>query len=410
MRSFVYRAIDAHGRPQHGVIEAASEQDVLAQLRAKQIHPVSVSSSATTRTPPHQALAKTVGGHARGAVKPRDVESLLRQLARMVQAGLSIDRALAVLSTGGGSVGIVLLAGEIRGQLRLGRSVHAAFAAFPSLFDPGILALIAAGDGPGKLGMALGEAEKLIVARNQTTTRIRSAMIYPSILAVVALASVLAILLYVIPKFRGLLTMQDDALPFASRIVFALSDVAVGAGPWLLVGLALIVALIIRSAMRGGIEQAFLSLFSFMPGLSNVVADGATSRLLRLLGTQLRSGVPLVDALKVTSDSLGTGPAGAAMNAIRSEVRGGKALSRGMRQAGLFPELALQMLEVGEETGDAGGMLVRAADILDEKTDQDIKRIFIVFEPMLLVVMGLIIGGLLYGLFSAILTLNQSVL
>jgi general secretion pathway protein F len=407
MNSFAYRAIDGQGRQQQGVIAAANEHDAAMQLRARQVHPIAITSAAKTALPQKSGVTKS---HPPRAIKPRDVEAFLRQLARMVQAGLSIDRALAVLSAGAGAPGAAFLAGDIRAQLRLGRSVHVAFASHPTVFDSGILALIAAGDGPGKLGMALSEAEKLITARNQTSNRIRSAMIYPAILAVVALASVLSILLFVIPKFRGLMSMQDDALPFASRIVFTLSDLAVGAGPWLMVALFCIGALVVRSAMRGGIEQAFLSLFRFVPRLSNVVADSATSRLLRLLGTQLKSGVPLIHALQVSTESLPSGQASAAMNTVRTDVRGGKPLSHGMRQAGLFPELALQMLEVGEETGDIGGMLVRASDILDEKTDQDIKRIFIVFEPMLLVTMGLIIGGLLYGLFSAILTLNQSVL
>jgi type II secretory pathway component PulF len=407
MQSFAYRAIDREGRQQQGMISAASQQDAMAQLRARQVHPISVMSAAHAA---HPQKSQGANGQAPRAIKPRDVEAFMRQLARMVQAGLSVDRSLAVLSTGTAASGGAFLAADIRAQLRLGRSIHAAFASHSNVFDAGILALIAAGDGPGKLGTALSQAEKLIGSRNQTTNRIRSAMIYPAILAIVALASVLSILLFVIPKFRDLISMQDDALPFASRVVFVLSDLAISAGPWLMVGLLGIGALIIRSAMRGGIEQAFLSFFRFVPGLSNVVADSATSRLLRLLGTQLKSGVPLTHALQVSVDSLPAGPASSAMNAVRTDVRGGKALSSGMRQSALFPELALQMLEVGEETGDIGGMLVQASDILDEKTDQDIKRIFIVFEPMLLVTMGLIIGGLLYGLFSAILTLNQSVL
>jgi type II secretory pathway component PulF len=414
-RLYHYRAVDASGRSLQGHIEAASPADALARLRARAAHPISVEAVADGR---QAAPSRMTPAAARPASKPdgfkplkaRPAELFIRQLSRMLKAGLTLDRTLSILAAREGGDAASALAHDLRARLRSGATVANAFAAHPKSFDRSVLALIGAGDAAGRLPAAFADIEQMLGARGQLTSRLRSAMIYPAILTMVAIGSVLTILLFVIPKFKDLVAGQGDALPFMSRLVFALSDMMVASG-WLIGILgALAVTAMLHAASTGALERRIMDGMSRLPGIGPALRDGSSARMLRLLGTQLGCNVALTEAIASTA-SIASGPRERdALELIRTRVRGGVRLSLAMRESRLFPESAVQLCEVGEETGDAGGMLSRAAELLEEDADRAVKRIFIVFEPMLLVILGLVIGGLLYGLFSAILTLNQAVL
>jgi type II secretory pathway component PulF len=343
-------------------------------------------------------------------MRSAELELLIRQLARMLKAGLTLDRALAILSARDDKNPVTTMALDLRKRLRAGATPGAAFGAHPKSFSRSTLALIAAGDGGGRLAAALGDVEQMIVAKNQMSSRMRSAMIYPGILTTVAIGSVLTILLFVIPKFKDLVMGQWDNLPMMSRAVFWLSDLAVSGGWMMGLALVLLLGFVVRLAMTGALEQGLISAMGKIPGIGPITTMSVSARLLRIIGTQLSCAVPLVDALSSAAAGSENPATHQALERMRGEVRGGMRLSQAMRLSRLFPETALQLAEVGEETGDSGGMIRRAAELIEEDIDRSVKRIFIVFEPMLLVVLGLVIGALLYGLFSAILTLNQSVL
>jgi general secretion pathway protein F len=409
---FTYRALGADGRTLQGQIEALNEADVVAQLRMRSARPIAIMPAAgASLLPVSGKVVRAAAPAAPGqTLKASELELVVRQMARMLKAGLTLDRALSILSarTDGGAVAAV--ASDLRSRLRAGASVAQAFSAHAASFDKSLIALIAAGDGSGRLATAMADIEQMIVARNQMSSRLRSAMIYPGILSAVAIGSVLMILLFVIPKFRDLVSGQGDALPLVSRMVFAVSDLAVSAS-WLVgVLIALFAAVLVRAALSGALERQLIGLMALLPGIGPVTSIAGTARLLRVIGTQLSCGVPVLDALGSAASTMERPDTAMLIEHMRQRVRSGQKLSSAMRESGLFPETTLQLTDVGEETGDIGSMVRQAATLLEEDADRAVKRIFIIFEPMLLVILGLVVGALLYGLFSAILTLNQAVL
>lgn len=398
-------SLDAAGKRQSLIVEASSPADAAARLRATNVHPLRIElmdgriSTTTGLAPPVAESAITLS--------PQQQEVLLRQLARMTGAGLRLERALAVIAEGDPSPRARALASDLRQRVRSGAPPAAAFEAHPHLFGSDIVALLRAAEVSGQFAAALGEAERLVAARNAIRSRIISALVYPAILGIVALGSLLTILLLVIPRFRDLVMVQGASLPLAAQIVFALSDLVVAQG-WLLALLAGAgLAGLAVAHQRGTLGRLGMAFASMLPGVGTLIASAAEARVLRVLGTLLGRKVGLVAALGLATEG-SDDRLSAALAAVRDRVKAGGAFSEAVAQEGAFGPLVVQFARVGEETGDLGAMLLKSAEMIEERLDREIKRFFILLEPSLLVVIGLLTGGLLYGLFSAILTLNQA--
>jgi type II secretory pathway component PulF len=342
-------------------------------------------------------------------LSPRELELLFGQLSTMVNAGVMLERALKTIEQSAQGTKRAQVAGRLAARMRQGLSPGRAFAEDTVNFDPSLIALIRSSELTGDIGPVLAEIERLIVARNQLRTKIQTALIYPAILSVVALASVLTILLLVIPQFSGLVASHKNELPVAARVVFWLSA-TVQQFAWpvaaAMVACCLLITRAVRARGAGAIISAAMALF---PGGRAVAANVEAAQFLRLLGTLLTRNVRLMPALDVATNVIGDGPLARSVMAMRERLKMGIPLAAALEETGQFPALAVQLAKVGEETGQSGPMLTRAARMLDDDTERLSKLFIIWFEPMLLAAIGIIIGGLLYGLFSAILSINTLV-
>jgi general secretion pathway protein F len=339
----------------------------------------------------------------------RDLELLFGQLANMVNAGLMLERALKAIEHSAPESPRALVADRLVTRMRQGLSPARAFGEDTANFDASIVALIRSSELTGDIGPVLAEIERVLCARNQLRGKIQTALVYPAILAIVALGSVLTILLVVIPQFSGLVRTHIDQLPTAARIVFWLSDTVRDLALPICGVAALVVALIVRAIRRHGAAPIALRMVQAFPGGRAVSAKVETAAFLRLLGTLLSRNVRLMPALDVAGRVVGEGSLANALEEMRARLKSGLSLANALAQSEQFPPIAVQLARVGEETGNLGPMLTKAAAMLEEDVERLSKLFIIWFEPMLLGGIGILIGGLLYGLFSAILAINTLV-
>lgn len=337
----------------------------------------------------------------------RDVEVLLGQLARMVSAEIPLDRALVTIAQGAPGTPRATVAAGIAARMRAGHPPSRAFAAAGSAFDASALALLKSGELTGDLGVALTEIERLALARNGLRSKVAMALVYPAILALVAFGSVLTILLVVIPQFEQLVAAHLDKLPASARLVFALSEgtrqLALPLGAAVLVAMVVLV----HKSRRGGLEHALIALLRLTGPGAAIVSAAQSAALFRLLGTLLTRQVQLMPALDVSRQTLSDPVLVEAAVFVREQLKSGARLSDALRASGAFPAVTVELARAGEETGALGPMLMRAAQMLEDDLERTTKLFVIWFEPILLLIIGGIIGGLLYGLFSAILSINS---
>jgi general secretion pathway protein F len=334
---------------------------------------------------------------------------MVRQLAKMVGAGLSLEKSLVVVARGEPGSPLSRSAERMIGELRSGASPAEAFATEPA-FDRSLIAIVRSGEVSGDLADAFRTLERLVVTRNGLRSKVRSGLVYPAVLSVVALGSVLTILLFVIPKFEPLVASTFDTLPLQARLVFGLSSLVQSFGTVMLALLAVLALMIVRAARMGRLEAHVMAVARHLPGIGGILASSQSSRICRLIGTLAERNVHLVTAVTVTADALEDSDQRRRLFEVRDRIKSGETLAKALGRSRLVPPLVVQLVEVGEETGDVGGMLQRSADLIEESVEGQVKRFLILFEPILLAGIGVLIGGLLYGLFSAILSVNSSIL
>jgi general secretion pathway protein F len=392
---YQYRFIDGTGNERLDAVDASSRSEALHKIKRMGRIAVSVSEPGAT------------DGQRNGKISAQIVAVFAGQLSRLLESRVPIERALAIVAQDG-KVGAA--ANAIRSRLLAGLPPSAACSASPELFDAPSIALVRAGESSGDLAGAFAEIERLATKSGAIRDKIRSAMIYPAILAVVAMAAVLLILLHVIPQFESLMADHAGPLPLASRLVFGLSA-TLRSVDWL-IGAALVAAALVavRAYKSGRLEAGALALFAKAPVLSAAQADIEPARAARLIGVLVSRSVPLLTAVEIARSAAEDPSMRTSLNSVRSKLQEGGSLHAAIRASEKFPRLLADLVQVGEETGGLGPMLVKAADILDERIDRTLQRFLILFQPMLLVVIGLLIGGLLYGLFSAILSVNQTII
>ena len=337
----------------------------------------------------------------------KELELLLRQLSKMLGAKLSLEKALGIIASGDLDLQRTIVSKELLDQLRQGKSFSDIFANFLTQENIMLASLLKSGEMSGNLAQAVAEMEKLVVSRNKTIHKIQSSMVYPAILSAISFMSLIIILFYVIPQFSSLLDQNQNTLPAAAKVVFWLSD-SIREWGWLVFSLFLIIVYKAYNTIRsGGLFNLVNKAFGIMPGFTELPDKIQINMICKLMGTLLSNGVKILNALEVTRDAMSDEAFYEALDEIIDAVKSGASAEIAFSDTDLFPVTFLQMIRIGEESGDLGSMFSRSSDILEEEIDSKIKRFLILFEPLILLGIGLMIGGLLYGLFSAILSVNS---
>jgi general secretion pathway protein F len=404
MPSFRWSSVTAGGEVISGVSEAADQAAIVERLQRQ--GQIVLSAEPADRRSLLAGLLHTELGLRRG-VDRTTLAEVTRELAIMLTAGQDLNRALRfVVDSTGNSRARALLA-EVHDKVRAGRSLATSIATYPQTFSKLYVGLIRAGEAGGTLAATLDRLAVLLERERSLRANLQAALIYPIILVVAAIGSIVLLLEYVLPQFTPIFEQAGAELPAATRTLIALGTVVGVAGPWLLLGL-LAAGLFLRRALtipvfRIRADRLLLSL----PIVGSLVREVLAARLTRTLGTLLENGVPLILALAIAGEALGNLVATSAVEAAALGAKGGRGLAGPLNDAGLFPRRMIHLLQLGEEAAQLPAMALKAADIHDEQARVMIQRIVALAIPSITIVMGVVVAGIVGSLLTAMLSLND---
>ncbi len=404
MAFFQYRAADQAGKVVEGVIEADAEQSVIQRLREMGCVPLRIAL-------PSERVVGTVRPQlvlpSRRKVSQQQLLQLTRELGTLLGAGLPLDRSLSILGglVEGGELSKILR--SLVEAVRAGKSLAASMAEHPEVFPKIYVNMIRAGEAGGILESVLRYLTEYLESTLALKEEVKSALIYPAILASAAGLSLIVMFVFVIPRFSAIFRDVNKSLPLITKLVLNLSLILSQYG-WIillvLIGIVGAAIFYIRSPEGKG-EWDRLCLRAWLFG--ELVRKFETARFARTLSALMKGGVPLLDALGTVQGVIGNRLLARAISQVQVRVREGKGMARPLSESGLFPPLALNMIAVGEETGKLDGMLAEVANYYDQEVKRTTKRLTSLLEPALILVMGLIVGVVVISMLLAIFSIND---
>ncbi len=397
---FDYSARDAGGGRRKGRISARDSTDAVQRLRAEGLFPIEVSAAASA------VHAGAGPRRAKGRLTRRQRVDLIARLAKLTGSRITPDRALSILGEGGDGA-LPAAAAALRLHMREGGSLLDGLRIHAGLDDAATLALIRGAEVSGELPEALATAAGILEQRLMLVRRIVTGLLYPALLLAVAAISVGLIMVAIIPQFRPLVEDRMDAVPLLGRVVFAVSGALAALWPFLVTLLAAGAAGAWLLHRRGRAAPLAAAAAARLPFVSDVIRRNQITVVLHILGALLRREVVLSEALRVVAETAPDTALRQALTALSGRVDAGEPLSTSFAQANLLPASAVEMLRIGEETGDLAGMAARAADEMREAADRSLERFLALFQPALIIGVGLVVGVSLYALFSAITAVNS---
>ena len=404
MPSFRWSAVNPGGDVVNGLMEAADRAAVVERLQ-RQGQVVLRADPATGRGGWADFLQIELGRN-RGLDKAA-LSEVTRELAIMLGAGQDLDRALRFVVENTRNARARAILGNVRDKVRSGSSLAVALATEPRSFSKLYVGLVRAGEAGGTLPATLDRLAALLERERSLSANLRSALIYPALLIVAAIGSIVLLLDYVLPQFAPIFEQAGAELPAATRALMTVGALVGAAGPWLLVAL-LAGGLIARQLLaQPAYRLKFDRLLLHLPVAGGLLRETLAARLTRTLGSLLQNGVPLIPALGIAKDALGNLAAADAVEAAATGAKGGSGLARPLAAAGLFPARTIHLLQLGEEAAQLSSMALKAADIHDEQARLMMQRLVALAVPMITIAMGLAVAGIVSALLTAMLSLND---
>jgi len=403
MMAFAYTAIDSQGRQATGSVPAPTRAAALEQIAQKGLTPVSVAEEQAASRP-----ARVKPTAVAGRVSQASVEAFSRELANLLAGGVPLSRALHILSREASQAAARRQWAAIHDDVIGGQPLADAMSKWPRSFPPVHVAMVRAGETGGFLDVVLAQIAEFRSRERDLKSKVKGALVYPTVLAVLATGVVVFLLTYFIPRFSGIFTEFGANLPALTSAIVAVSKVVTRYG--LLLVLAGVCGAVLLSrvpkseAGRRLVERTLLRL----PALGNVLARFALVRFCRMLGTLLGAGVSLVTSLKVAREALGNQTLADAVTLSVEEVQRGTSLARSLGSCPrLFPASVTEMVAVAEESGRLDQELVRLAGVYEVELDRQLRLLVALAEPALLFVMAAIVGTIVIGMLLPVFTLQD---
>jgi len=406
MPAFDYVGIDARGKRQKGIIDADSQRHARQLLRDKGWVPAEVE--------PAREKGGQGGGVARlDFLRPglgaQDLALVTRQLATLVQAGLTLDDALRSVSQQSEKPSVQRLLTAVRARVVEGYSLAQSLAEFPNAFPSLYRATVAAGERAGHLDLVLSRLADYTESRHETRRKVQGALIYPAILTVLALLIVVGMLTYVVPDIVKVFDNQGQELPLITRMLIATSDFlrhSIG-----LILLALLAAGVVawRLLQRPEIRYRWHRFILRVPVIGRLTRDAQASRFVSTLGILTRSGVPLVDALRIAGEVVDNLPMREAVTQAADRVTEGGRLAPALEQSRLFPAMMVNMIASGETSGELDDMLARTGQMQERALTGSIATLVGLFEPMMLLAMAGVVLLIVLAIMLPIVQMNNLV-
>ena len=409
MPMFRYKAVNAAGDIAAGEFDAANESEIVDRLRDQGLIPMQVTAAAGDRAAAGQKSAGRRSWFAPRRVTRNHVLAFTAELATLLRAGLPLDRALEILIGLAAAPPVASLLQTVRDSVRGGKSLSQALDMHRDVFSRFYVNIVRAGEAGGSLGVVLTRLADTMERNKELRESVKSALIYPTILIFVAVASVMILLIYVVPQFQQTFAQAGKALPLPTAIV-----IAAGTGLrkywWLLLvvvvgGVWLFRRRLRRPAVRFRWDQRLLR----WPLIGDLVAKVEVARFARTLATLLGNGVTLLTGLSIVKETMSNTVLAQALDGVITRLREGKGFGRPLVETGLYPRLATQMILVGEESGQLEEMLTRVADVYDREVAMAIRRFLAVLEPLLIVGLAVIVICIVLSIWLGIIGMTELV-
>jgi len=399
MPMFEYTARAQTGQIQKGQLDVATKDDVSAHLRKNRLILVSV------REAPKQ-IKLSMGGPR---IKTRDVVIFTRQFATMINAGLPLVQSLNILASQTENKALAEVTRAVVYDVESGNTLADAFSKHPKAFSPLYVNMVAAGEAGGILDTILLRLATFLEKNDALVRKVKGAMIYPGVIMAVAAIAICILLVFVIPTFQTMFASANLELPLPTRIVIGMSHFLIGFWWAILLGAGGIVfgikSYYATPAGRLQIDALLLK----APVLGDVIRKSAVSRFTRTLGTLVSSGVSILEGLEITAKTAGNQVVHNAVMESRQSIAGGETIAAPLEKSKVFPPMVISMIAVGEQTGGLDEMLSKIADFYDEEVDVAVSALLSMMEPMMIVFLGVIVGGMVIAMYLPIFDMMNAV-
>lgn len=396
MATFTYTARAFNGDLRTATIDASSRDDVIAQLRKQRLSVVKIDQDA----------AKKIG---RGSIKTRDVVIFTRQFSTMINSGLPLVQALTILAEQTDNKALAEVTRKVVFDVESGNTVADALSKHPRAFTNLYVNMVAAGEAGGILDTILLRLATFLEKNDALVRKVKGAMIYPAVIMSVAAICVVVLLIFVIPVFAGMFASAGQALPLPTRIVIGASGFL--KSYWWVIGAVIITAgyMLQKYYASSNGKLVIDRLMLRMPVLGDVLRKSAVSRFTRTLGTLISSGVSILEGLEITAKTAGNRVIQDAIMQSRSSIAGGDTIAQPLQKSKVFPPMVISMIAVGEQTGGLDEMLSKIADFYDEEVDAAVSNLLSLLEPIMIVFLGVIVGGMVVAMYLPIFDMVNAV-
>jgi type IV pilus assembly protein PilC len=401
MATYHYEAVDSLGKSVNGRVEADNEQLLITRLHEQNFHVVSIKEAG--------AGVKSSGVAKTGHVKLQALVIFSRQFATMIDAGISIVKCLDILEGQCKDVALKAVVDQVRRDVKDGLSLTDAIIKHPKCFSKLYVNMIKAAEIGGILDKILDRLSGFLEKEMEINQKVKSAMMYPCIVLVFALLIVIALFVFVLPRFKDIFASMNVEMPATTQLLFDSSDFIL---KWWYCFIMLGVGLFVGYKQYAKTEQGRMNIDKLklrVPIFGELSLKISVSRFARTFGTLISSGVPMMRSLEIIGETSGNAVIALAITNARNSIRDGARISVPLTQCGLFPTMVTHMIDVGEETGRLSEMLVKVADFYDNEVDAMIKGLTSLIEPLLIVFMGVLVGFIAISVMSPIFKLVSSI-
>jgi type IV pilus assembly protein PilC len=395
---FEVRAVSSSGKVINEIIEAENKDAVTQRIKARGFFITKIVEK-------KGALGGIKLGAAGPKIKPKDISIFARQFATMIGAGVPLVRCLAILSTQAENPSLGKLLEVIKQDVEGGLTFSDSLAKHPKYFNNLFVNLVKAGEAGGILDQILQRIAEYLEGAEQLKSKVKGAMTYPLVVASIAVLVVIFLLAFVLPTFKSIFDGMGGKLPLPTALLLSASDFVQKFFILIIAGLGGSI-FGIKTFIATPFGKRQLDVWSLkLPAFGPMIKKVSVARFTRTLGTLISSGVPILQALEVTGDTAGNVVLKDAIDKTRNSIKEGESIAQPLKSSAVFPPMVVSMISVGEETGELDGMLIRIADFYEAEVDEAVKGLTSIIEPIIIVFMGVVIGGIVMAIFLPMLQL-----
>lgn len=399
MATFKYVAKDVKGKRLKGVRDAGGENELKAILKREKLLLIKAKE-----------LDEKRGKKDRfKIVRPKDIAIVTRELAAMLDGGVSLLRSVTILSTQDKKPGIKKALRAIKDDITAGYPFSYALSKHPKYFDNLYISMVKSGEESGNLDVVMNRIAKSLEKAEEIKGKVKGALIYPSVVLSLTMAVIFLLVAFVLPTFVSIFEDTGAEIPPLTAAVIAFSLWSNKNWYWVIVGIVVLVFAIKKVIKTEKGKRIYNKLQMRLPLFGNVIRKAINARFTRVMATLLESGVPILKSFEIVADAVGNVVVGEAILGVKREVEAGETISKPLEKSGVFPAMVVNMIDVGEESGNLVEMLNKVADFNERELEQAIRDMLAMFEPVVILILGVVVGTLVVAMYLPIFGLADAI-